>query len=55
MLAAIVDNLDGERLEALLADRARKPFTTVAEFRARLPEGATLASDVGLAVGSSYF
>ena len=37
----------GERLEALLADRARKPFTTVAEFRARLPEGATLASDVG--------
>ena len=55
VLAAIVDNLDGERLEALIADRARKPFTTVAEFRARLPEGATLASDVGLAVASSYF
>jgi general secretion pathway protein K len=55
VLAAIVDNLDGERLQALLADRARKPYTTVAEFRARLPGGATLASDVGLAVASSYF
>ena len=29
--------LGGERLEALVADRARKPFTTIAEFRARLP------------------
>ena len=35
--------------------RATKPFTTVAEFRARLPDGATLASDLGLSVGSSYF
>ena len=55
VLAAIVGNLDGERLEALIADRARKPFTTVAEFRARLPAGATLASDVGLSVASNYF
>lgn len=55
VLAAIVDNLDNGRLEALLADRAKKPYTTVAEFRARLPDGATLASDLGLAVASSYF
>jgi general secretion pathway protein K len=55
VLAAIANNLVGERLEAFIADRARKPFTTVAEFRARLPEGATLASDVGLSVGSNYF
>jgi type II secretory pathway component PulK len=40
---------------SFVADRARKPFTTVAEFRARLPEGATLASDFGLSVGSRYF
>jgi general secretion pathway protein K len=55
VLAAIVDDLTPERAEALLADRARKPFTTVAEFRARLPSGAKLASDAGLAVASSYF
>jgi general secretion pathway protein K len=55
VLAAIVEDLTPERTEALLADRARKPFTTVAEFRARLPSGATLASDVGLSVASSYF
>jgi general secretion pathway protein K len=55
VLGAIVDNLTPERVEMLLADRARKPFTTVAEFRARLPSGATLASDAGLAVASNYF
>jgi general secretion pathway protein K len=55
VLAAVVDNLTPERSEALLADRARKPFTTVAEFRARLPSGATLPSDAGLAVASNYF
>jgi len=55
VLAVIVDNLTDERVEALLADRARKPFTTVAEFRARVPSGATLSSDVGLAVSTSYF
>ena len=53
--AAIVGNAGGESLEALVADRIRKPFTTIAEFRARLPEGATLASDVALSVKSSYF
>jgi general secretion pathway protein K len=55
VLAAVADNLAGERLEAFIVDRARKPFTTVAEFRARLPDGATLASDVGLSVASNYF
>jgi general secretion pathway protein K len=55
VLRAVVDSLDGERLEALVADRARKPFTTVAEFRARLPDGAALASDLGLSVRSNFF
>ena len=40
-------------VEALLADRARKPFTTIAEFRARLPDGSVLASDVALSVKSN--
>jgi general secretion pathway protein K len=55
VLRAIVDGLEGERLDAFLADRARKPFTTIAEFRARLPDGAALASDLGLSVRSNFF
>ena len=55
VLSAIADNLAGERLDAWVADRSRKPFTTIAEFRARLPEGSALASDLGLSVRSNYF
>jgi general secretion pathway protein K len=55
VLAAIADNLAGGELEAFVVDRSRKPFATVAEFRARLPDGAKLASDLGLSVSSTYF
>jgi len=55
VLAAILGNIGGESLEALVADRARKPFTTIAEFRSRLPDGASLASDAALSVKSNYF
>jgi general secretion pathway protein K len=55
VLAAIVDNLDAERSAALIAGRKQKPYTTVAEFRARLPDGATLADDRGLSVKSDFF
>ena len=55
VLVAAIPELAGENLAAFIADRARKPFTTVAEFRARLPSGAKLGSDAGLAVASSYF
>lgn len=55
VLGAIVDNLTAERLALLVASRARNPFATIADFRARLPEGASLASENGLSVQSSYF
>jgi general secretion pathway protein K len=55
VLAAVVDNLGGERSAALVASRTQKPFTTIAEFRARLPEGAVLVDDGALSVRSSYF
>jgi len=55
VLSALADNLSAERLDALVADRARKPFTTIAEFRSRLPDGSVLASDLGLSVRSNYF
>ena len=55
VLAAIVDNLSGSALATLTASRAQKPFATVAEFRARLPAGATLAEEDALSVKSEYF
>ena len=35
--------------------RAKTPFNTVAEFRAQLPQGTTLAGDETLSVKSDYF
>jgi general secretion pathway protein K len=55
VLAAIVDKLDGEGLAKLIAARARSPFNTLAEFRAALPPGATVAGDESLSVKSDYF
>jgi general secretion pathway protein K len=55
VLAAIVGGAAAEPLARLAADRATKPYTGIAEFRARLPAGLTLDSDLGLAVESSYF
>ncbi|MBK9704362.1 MAG: type II secretion system minor pseudopilin GspK [Betaproteobacteria bacterium] len=55
VLAAVVDGAGPDALAGLVTSRANKPFTTVAEFRARLPSGASLASELGLAVRSDYF
>ena len=55
VLATIVDGLDTERLAALIADRATKPFASVSDFRSRLPKGASLSSESALAVRSSNF
>jgi general secretion pathway protein K len=55
VLAAVVGNLAGAGLASLVADRAQKPYTSVADFRARLPREAKLATDTALAVKSSYF
>ncbi len=55
VLAALMDGISRDALDALVATRAQKPFTTVAEFRARLPEGARLPSEDALDVKSRYF
>jgi general secretion pathway protein K len=55
VLAAIVDNLDGDALAGLVVSRAGKPYSTIAEFRARLPNGAKLPGEEALAVRSDYF
>ena len=55
ILQATVNGLDDASLTALLADRARKMFTTPAEFRSRLPAGASI-DDLGtIGVRSDYF
>lgn len=55
VLATIVDGAGSDALANLVANRATKPYTSVAEFRARLPAGVTLPSDLGLSVESRYF
>lgn len=55
VLAAIVTDARGNAVAAMVADRAQRPYTSVADFRARLPQGATLPSELSLAVRSDYF
>jgi general secretion pathway protein K len=55
VLAAALPGLSADALAALIADRARKPFATLADFRSRLPGGATVPDETTLATGSSYF
>ncbi|MEP6656831.1 MAG: type II secretion system minor pseudopilin GspK [Betaproteobacteria bacterium] len=55
VLAAILDAASVDAIAALTASRAQKPFTTVAEFRARLPSGVRLDSEDALDVKSRFF
>lgn len=55
VLAAAVPGLEGDALTRFLTDRAQKPFTTIAEFRARLPAGTTVPDERTLAVASDFF
>ncbi|MCC6195891.1 MAG: type II secretion system minor pseudopilin GspK [Burkholderiales bacterium] len=55
VLAAAVPDLAGEKLASFIAERARKPFTTLAELRERLPRGVGLPEGASFAFASSYF
>jgi general secretion pathway protein K len=55
VLAAAIEGMSGDALAALVSERARKPFATVADFRARLPVGATIPNETTLSVASGYF
>jgi len=55
VLVAAIPELAGENLAAFIADRARKPFTTMAELRERMPRGVSLPEGASFAFGSSYF
>jgi len=55
VLAAAIPGLSTDALAALVAERARKPFATLADMRARLPSGAAIPDETTLGTGSSYF
>jgi general secretion pathway protein K len=55
VLAAAITGLDGGGLASLVATRAERPFTTIADFRARLPPGASIDNDAAFSVASDYF
>jgi general secretion pathway protein K len=55
VLAAIFADAPGAAIAALVANRALRPFSSIADFRARLPSNLHLASDALLAVKSDYF
>jgi len=55
VLTAVFDDASRDGIESLIAGRAKKPYTTIAEFRARLPDGVRLASEEMLDVKSSFF
>jgi len=55
VLAASLDGLAESALPGLITDRAKKPYSTLPEFRARLPDGTTLDKEEALGVSSDYF
>lgn len=54
-LTAALPDLRGEALAGLLADRVRAPFTSIADFRSRLPRGVAFADEASFGVSSGYF
>jgi general secretion pathway protein K len=55
ILAAAIPALAGEKLAAFVADRARKPFSTMGEVRERLPRDVALPPGATFAFASRYF
>jgi general secretion pathway protein K len=55
VLQAALPGLDDDAATALVAGRARKPFSTIAEFRARLPAAAHVVDERTLDVASRFF
>jgi general secretion pathway protein K len=55
VLAAAVKGLPDAALAGVIADRTRKPYSSVAEFRTRLPQSASIEQEQAYDVKSSYF
>ena len=55
VLAAIASGLDRAGTQALLARRAQAPFTSIADFRSRLPRADIVVDETLIDVRSSWF
>ena len=55
VIAAAIPDLVGDQLASFIADRARKPFATMAELRERLPREVKLPEGTTFGFASSYF
>jgi len=55
LLAASLGGIEPRDLAALVASRAQQPFATLADFRERLPSGATLGDEAAYSVSSRFF
>ena len=55
VLAALFKDARSDAVAALVAARAQRAFSSVADFRSRLPAGLTLSGETSLAVRSDFF
>lgn len=55
VLATVADGLAGSGIAALVATRTQRPFSSIADFRTRLPQGVVLGDESTLSVSSNYF
>jgi general secretion pathway protein K len=55
VIAAAIPALAGDKLASFVAERARKPFTTMAEVRERMARDVPLPPGATFAFSSSYF
>jgi len=55
VLAALLDNIDAGALGALVASRNEHPFTSLEDFRGRLPTGVAVIDPDLISVSTGYF
>jgi len=55
VINAAIPDLVGDKLASFIAERARRPFSTVAELRERLPRDVKLPDSATFSFSSSYF
>jgi general secretion pathway protein K len=55
VLAASLSGVTDDALGGLVSERVTRPFTSVSDFRSRLPQGAVIDDERAFSVSSSYF
>jgi general secretion pathway protein K len=55
VISAAIPDLVGDKLASFVAERARRPFSTMSELRERLPRDVKLPESATFSFSSSYF